>query len=117
MSRFALAMLLLISLAESRSVLAGDATISQLLSNPLTFDGRHVSVSGTAESVTPESSRWGQEYETFQLCEQSCISVFTEGHPQITEGKRVTVNGSFVADTSFGPFVLHDEIIRDNGSQ
>jgi hypothetical protein len=115
MSRFALAMLLLISLAVSQSVLAAEVTVSQLLSDPLAFDDRHVTVSGTAQSLEPESSH-GHAYETFQLCEQSCVRVFTLGHPQITEGKQITVKGKFEADTAFGPFVLHDEIITDNGS-
>jgi len=116
MSKFALATLLLISLAVSQSVLAAELTVSQLLADPPAFDGHHVTVSGTAQSLRPESSRWGNEYETFQLCEQSCVSVFTVGHPQITEGKRVTVSGHFEADAAFGPFVLHDEIITDKSS-
>jgi hypothetical protein len=61
-------------------------------------------------------SRLGHEYETFQLCEQSCVNVFAVGHPHITEGERITVNGQFEADTSFGPFVLHDEILEDKTS-
>ena len=114
MSKFALAMLLLISLAVSPSVLAAGVTVSQLLSDPLAFDGRHVTVSGTAQSIKPEGSRWGEEYETFKLREQSCVNVFTAGHPpQIAEGKPVTVSGEFEADTEFGPFMLHNEILTD----
>src|SRR5215469_9452560 len=118
MSRFALTMpiLLLISLAVCSSVAADEATVSQLVANPLAFDGRHVTVSGTAQSVEPGTSRLGHDYETFQVCEQSCVNVLACGHPQITDGKRVTVNGKFEADTSFGPFMIHDEILEDNGS-
>ena len=58
----------------------------------------------------------GQEYETFQVCDQSCVSVFAVGHLQITEGQRVTVHGTFEADAAFGPFVMHDEILEDKGS-
>jgi hypothetical protein len=116
MSRFALLVLILISLALSPCVRAAEINVSQLLSDPLNFDGRHVTVSGTAQSIKPVSSRLGHEYETFQLCEQSCVNVFAVGHPHITEGERITVNGQFEADTSFGPFVLHDEILEDKTS-
>jgi hypothetical protein len=116
MSRFALLVLILISLALSPCVRAAEINVSQLLSDPLNFDGRHVTVSGTAQSIKPVSSRLGHEYETFQLCEQSCVKVFAVGHPHITEGERITVNGQFEADTSFGPFVLHDEILEDKTS-
>jgi hypothetical protein len=115
MSRFALLTLLLISLA-SPSVAAAEITVSQLLADALAFDGRHVTVSGTAQSVKPVNSPLGHEYETFRLCEQSCVKVFAVGHPHITEGERITVNGNFQADTSFGPFVLHEEILEDEGS-
>jgi hypothetical protein len=115
MSRFALVMLLLMSFAASPSVLAGEVTISQLLSNPLAFDGRHVTVSGTAQDVE-SSSRGGHKFETFKICEHSCVKVFALGYPEITEGKGITVKGTFSADVAFGPFVLHDEIVEDEGS-
>jgi hypothetical protein len=115
MSRFALLTLLLISLA-SPSVAAAEITVSQLLADGLAFDG-HVTVSGTAQSVKPVNSPLGHEYETFRLREQSCVKVFAVGHPHITEGERITVNGNFQADRSFGPFVLHDEILEDEGSR
>jgi hypothetical protein len=44
------------------------------------------------------------------------VNVFAVGHPHITDGERITVTGDFEADTSFGPFVMHDEILEDNGS-
>ena len=116
MSRFHLVMLLLISLAVGASAAAAEVTVSQLLSDALSFDGRHVTVTGRVQSIKPGSSGLGHEYGTFQLCEQSCVNVLALGHPQITEGQRVTINGKFEADTSFGPFVVHDEILEDNGS-
>jgi hypothetical protein len=67
-----LLVLLLISFALSPCVRAAEINVSQLLSDRLTFDGRHVTVSGTAQSIKPMSSRSGHEYETFQVCEQSC---------------------------------------------
>jgi hypothetical protein len=117
MSRFALVMLLLMSFAASPSVLAGEVTISQLLSNPLAFDGRHVTVSGTAQDVKLESSSWGgHKFETYKICEHSCVNVFAVGHPGITDGERIAVKGTFNADVAYGPFVLHDEILEDEGS-
>jgi hypothetical protein len=54
---------------------AGDATVSQILSNPTGFTGQHVTVSGTAQFVRARTSRRGNNYETFSLCEQACLNV------------------------------------------
>jgi hypothetical protein len=107
-------MLLLMSLAASPSVLAGEVTIWQLLANPLAFDGQHVTVSGTAQGVKLQSSSWGgHKFVNFQICEHSCVKVFAVGQPEITEGKRITVKGTFNADVAYGPWVLHNEIIEE----
>ena len=116
MSRFTFVTLLLISLAVCPSVRAAEINVSRLLADPLAYDNHHVTVSGTAKSIKPVSSGLGHKYETFQLCEQSCVNVFAVGHPHITEGERITVTGDFEADTSFGPFVMHDEILEDKSS-
>ena|SRR5437899_13108840 len=100
----------------SSPVLGGETTVSQLLSNPSDFDGQHVTVPGTAQFVRPRTSRRGNDYETFSLCEQACVNVFTWGHPQVAEGKRLTVNGTFEAVKHVGRYTFRNEIDTDEGS-
>ena len=108
--------LLLCAAVISTRVFAAETTVSQLLSNPTAFDGKHVTVAGTAEAVKPSTSRSGYDYETFNLCQESCVNVFTVGHPRVPEGRRMTVKGRFKAVQEFGPYTFHDEVDADAGS-
>jgi opacity protein-like surface antigen len=56
-------------LVTATSALAAQTTVSQILSDPAAFDGQHVTVSGTAQFVRPKTSRKGNDYETFSICE------------------------------------------------
>jgi hypothetical protein len=116
MKRFLPKLLLLCIAITSSSVLADETTVSQVLSNPTAFDGQHVTVSGAAQFVRPKTSRKGNDYETFSLCEQACVNVFTWGHPQIAEGHKLTVNGIFEAVKHVGRYTFHNEIDADEGS-
>jgi hypothetical protein len=49
---------------------------SQIVGKPTTYDGKHLTVSGTVQHVTAKTSRRGNEYETFDLCDNSCVKVF-----------------------------------------
>jgi hypothetical protein len=109
-------LLLFCSIVVSSPLLASQATVSQLLSNPTIFDRQHVTVSGTAQYVRPKTSRRGNDYETFNLCEQACVNVFTWGHPHIDNGQQLTVNGTFQAVKHVGPYTFRNEIEADEGS-
>jgi hypothetical protein len=86
------------------------------MTNPSPFDGQHLTVSGSAQFVRPKTSREGNDYETFSIGEQACVNVFTWDHPQIAEGKRLTVNGTFAAVKHVGRYTFRDEIDADEGS-
>ena len=86
------------------------------LMNPTNFDGQHVTVSGTTQYVRAKTSHRGDDYETFSLCEQACVNVFTWGYPQVAEGKRLTVNGTFEAVKHVSRYTFHNEIDADEGS-
>jgi hypothetical protein len=75
-----------------------------------------VTVSGTAQFIRPRTSRRGNNYETFSLCEQACVNVFTWGHLQVAEGQKITVNGTFEAVKHVGRYTFHNEIDVDEGS-
>jgi hypothetical protein len=96
--------------------LAVEAKVSQILANPGAFDGQHLTVSGTAQYIRSKTSRRGNQYETFSLCEQACVNVFTWGHPKVSEGRPVTVNGTFESVKHVGRYTFRNEIDADEGS-
>jgi hypothetical protein len=83
---------------------------------PLSLYWFLVAVHGTAQFVRPKTSRKGNDYETFSLCEQVCVNVFTWGHPLVADGKRLTVSGTFAAVKHVGRYTFHNEIDADEGS-
>jgi hypothetical protein len=103
-------------MATSIFALAAEVTISQILSNPAAFDGQHVTMSSTAQYVRFKTFRRGNDYETFSLCQQACVNVFTWGHPSVAEGKRLTINGTFQAVKHVGRYTFRNEIDADEGS-
>jgi hypothetical protein len=93
-----------------------EPTVDKITTSPTAFDGHHVTVSGTVRSVLAKTSHRGNDYETFSLCEKSCVKVFTWGHPQIREGQRLEVKGTFKAVKSVGQYTFRNEIEADKGS-
>jgi hypothetical protein len=114
--RIVAALLVLHIELTSVAALAVEATVSQILVSPTAFDGQHVTVSGTAQFARPRTSRKGNDYETFSLCEQACVNVFTWGHPHVAEDKRLTVSGTFQAVKHVGRYTVHNEIDADESS-
>jgi hypothetical protein len=93
-----------------------EPTVDKVATNPTAFDGHHVAVSGTVRSVLAKTSHRGNDYETFSLCEKSCVKVFTWGHPQVKEGQRLEVKGTFQAIKRVGGYTFRNEIEADKGS-
>jgi hypothetical protein len=44
------------------------------------------------------------------------VNVFTWGHPQVAEGQKLTVNGTFDAVKHVGHYTFRNEIDADKGS-
>jgi hypothetical protein len=95
--------------------LADGVTIAGLLGNPARYDGTHVVVSGVAADVRMRTSRAGNDYETFEVCDQqmNCVRVFTWGHPAVEEGAKITVRGTFSAVRHVGRYTFYNEIEAD----
>ena len=89
---------------------------SEILENPSTYDGKHVTVSGVVEHLEPRTSRKGNDYETFDLCDNSCLKVFIWGHPSLKAGQALSVIGTFDTVKHVGRYVFHDELDADEGS-
>jgi hypothetical protein len=91
--------------------------IAAIVANPAAFDGQHLGVSGTVAKLAPKTSRRGNDYTTFDLCDgTSCIHVYSYGHPKLTNGQTVTVNGKFFADKHVGSLDFKNELDADEGS-
>jgi len=96
-------------------VLAADS-IDAIVANPSAFDGKHVSVHGSVADVKQKTSRKGNDYTTFQVCETKCVNVYAHGHVGVTDGAVVTVGGTFTASKSLGSFTITNQIEADDGA-
>ena len=108
----AVAAVLALPLAGALPSVAADS-IDAIVASPAQFDGKHVVVTGSAKDVKQKTSRKGNDYETFELCQTQCLSVWTWGHPSVASGASVTVSGTFAADKSVGSFHIKNEIDAD----
>jgi hypothetical protein len=96
-------------------VLAADS-IDAIVANPSAFDGKHVSVHGKVGDAKQKTSRKGNDYTTFDVCETKCVHVYAHGRVGVTDGATVTVGGTFVADKKMGSFDITNQIEADDGS-
>ncbi len=103
-------LVLLVLLTAGLSLAASAAAIVQITAHPQNFDGQVVTVSGTVSALRARTSRKGNEYETFTVCNGSCIHVFTFGQPLIRDGGQVSVTGTFAAVKHVGRYTFHNEI-------
>jgi hypothetical protein len=90
--------------------------IADILANPTSFDGQHLSVTGTVAQLTEKTSCRGNDYTTFDLCDPTCIHAYSHGHPKIANGQTLTVNGTFFAVKKVGSLEFKNEINADDGS-
>lgn len=91
--------------------------VAAVLANPVSFDGQHLTISGTVAKLAEKTSKRGNDYSTFDLCDgTSCIHVYSYGHPKLTNGQALTVNGRFFADKHVGSLDFKNEIDADEGS-
>ncbi len=108
------AILAVVCILVPRPALA--ATIDQILAAPSSYDGHHVDAAGNVSDLRSKVSRKGNAYVTFSLCSDRCIHVFAFGSPNIAEGQRITVHGSFAAMKHQGSYLFYNEIDADDDS-
>jgi cytochrome c-type biogenesis protein CcmE len=90
--------------------------IADILANPTSFDGQHLSVAGTVAQLAAKTSRRGNDYTTFDLCDTTCIHVYSYGHPKLANGQALTVTGKFFADKHVGSADFKNELDADEDS-
>jgi hypothetical protein len=85
---------------------------SQLITNSSAYDGKHLTVSGAIRNVIAKTSQRGNDYETFDLCDKSCVL----GASQLREAQHLSVSGTFDAVKHVGRYSFYNELDADKGS-
>jgi hypothetical protein len=85
-------------LVSGASAEAADVAICSLVAKPLNFDRQAITFQGMATAVKKKTSRRGNDYTLFKLQGPSncgTVDVFIWGHPKLSDGDRVRVEGVF----------------------
>jgi DNA polymerase III alpha subunit len=93
-------------------VWAAEVTVASLLAAPDRHDRQEVTLTSTAQTVKPTTSRRGNPYATVQLADTSgkAITVFSWGHRDLNNGDQVEVTGIFQRVKRVGQYVFYKEI-------
>jgi hypothetical protein len=91
-------------------------SIGAVLAHASQWDGKHVHVDGTVMRLEERTAMDGRDYDAFDLCNDTCIHVFTGGHPTLREGQRISVQGTFSAAKRVDDFDFQSNIETDEGS-
>ncbi|MDQ2991436.1 MAG: hypothetical protein M3R30_01275 [Candidatus Eremiobacteraeota bacterium] len=95
-------------------VLAADS-VDAIIANPSAFDGKSVQVHGTVADVRQKTSRKGNDYTLFDVCETKCVHIYAHGKVGVTNGAVVTVTGTFTALKHMGDFDITNQIQANDG--
>ncbi len=77
---------------------AAEGGLCSLVTKPANFDRQAVTLQGTATAVKETTSRQGNNYTLFKLQDPGgcgAVNVFTWGHPKLSNGDHVRVEGVF----------------------
>ena len=85
--------------------------VPDILANLQQFDGKTVTIRGTAGAVKQPVSKKGNAYTTLRVKDGGAeITVFTFGHPNILNDDCVEVTGVFSQVTQVPPYIFYNEI-------
>lgn len=90
-----------------------EVPICSIIAKPTSFDHQNVSLDGTVSSLKETTSHRGNEYTTFKLQDPSgcgALSVFTWGHPTVSNGDEVRVEGVFETEHHQGQYTFYNEV-------
>jgi DNA/RNA endonuclease YhcR with UshA esterase domain len=92
-----------------------EVDIGSIARSPAQFDGKSVTVRGTASAVKETVSRAGNPYATLQVQDKTGgIKVFTFGHPGIKAGDCVEATGVYQQVKRVGQHIFYNEIEAQN---
>lgn len=104
----AFALVSLMTVAQS-----ADIGICSIVALPAGFDHRSISLPGTVASLKETTSRKGNDYTTFKLQDPSgcgSLNIFSWGHPSLSNGDHVRVEGTFETEHHQGQYTFYNEV-------
>ena len=86
-------------------------TVKELLAEPDKWHGQAVLVSGSVGKLEPRTSQRGNSYYTFLLNDgMQSLTVFSYGTPEIRDGNRVQVEGTFLKVNRVGKHTFQNQV-------
>jgi hypothetical protein len=91
---------------------AADVSVCSITQNPKGYDHQTVTLEGAAISLRQTTSRRGNDYSTFKLQSRDgcALDVFTWGHPTLSGGQQVRVEGEFETEHHQGRYTFYNEL-------
>jgi hypothetical protein len=103
-----------LTITSSTLTNAAEIAVCQLVAKPASFDHQNVTLQGSVAALRETTSRAGNDYTTFKLQDpttSSCaVSIFTWGHPTLTNGDHVRVDGVFETEHHQGRYTFYNEV-------
>lgn len=97
--------------AAAVAVRADLVTVKELLAEPDKWHGRAVAVSGSVGKLEPRTSQRGNPYYTFRLNDgRQSLTVFSYGTPDVRDGNRVQVEGTFLKVNRVGKYTFQNQV-------
>jgi hypothetical protein len=89
-------------------------SVDALVAHPEHWNGRHVKIAGTISGIEERTAIDGRAYDVFMLCNRSCVRVFTDARPKLSNGRRLTVEGTFSSAERLGEIQLQNDVQADS---
>jgi hypothetical protein len=92
---------------------AAEVGVCDIVARPAGFDHQTVTLQGTATAVGETTSRRGNDYTIFKLQgPNGCgtVDIFTWGHPTLSSGEHVRVDGVFETEHHQGHYTFYNEV-------
>ena len=92
---------------------AAEVAICSLVAKPSGFDRQTITLQGIATAVKITTSRRGNDYTLFKVQDAGgcgTVEVFIWGHPKISDGDRIWVEGVFETVHHQDHLVFHNQI-------
>lgn len=92
---------------------AAEAGVCSIIAKPVNFDHQAVTLQGTVTALKETTSRRGNDYTTFKLQDPSgcgALEIFAWGHPALSNGDQVRVDGTFETEHHQGHYTFYNEV-------
>ncbi len=90
---------------------ADSVTVKDLLAEPDKWHGQAVVVTGSVGKLEARTSQRGNPYYTFLLNDgMESVTVFSYGTPEVKNGNRVQVEGTFLKVKRVGKYTFQNQV-------